>query len=66
MLDDDLLVDMGVYGSHAVGHQLTSETEGTSKFVLQFDFDAVAGAEVIWKRLCAYAKDCKEIREQPP
>jgi len=66
MLDDDLLVDMGVYGSHAVGHQLTSETEGTSKFVLQFDFDAVAGAEVIWKRLHAYAKDCKEIREQPP
>ncbi len=65
-LDDDLLVDMGIYGSHAVGHQLISETEGTSKFVLQFDFDAVASAEEIWVRLCAYAKDCKEIREQPP
>ena len=66
LLDDDLLVDMGIYGSHAVGHQLMSETEGTSKFVLQFDFDAVASAEEIWARLCAYAKDCKEIREQPP
>ena len=66
MLDDDLRVDMGIYGSHAVGHQLMSETEGSGKFVLQFDFNAVASAEEIWLRLCAYAKDYKEIREQPP
>jgi len=66
MNDQDLIADFGIYGSHAVGYQVTDENHHSTRFSLSFDFDAVAQAEQRWDRLFAYAKPFDEIFERPP
>lgn len=51
----ELLADMGIYGSRAVGVQELDEDCRTTRFALTFDFDEVAQAEERWKRLAVYA-----------
>jgi len=64
--DQDLIADFGIYGSHAIGYQVTDEQHHSNRFTLVFDFDAVAQAEQRWDRLLAYAKSYEEIFERPP
>ncbi len=64
--DADLICDLGIYGSHAIGQQLTSEPNHNSRFILQFDLEAVEVAESKWNRLLAYAPAFIPIFEQPP
>jgi hypothetical protein len=53
--ESGLLVDMGIYGSRAVGTQELDDQGRTVRFTLTFDFDAVAAAEERWRRLSVYA-----------
>jgi len=64
--ETDLVCDFGIYGDHVIGHQITEEHLGNSRFVLQFDFDAVAVAESKWKRLQSYAVEVDKLSENPP
>jgi hypothetical protein len=64
--DQDLLVDFGIYGSHAVGYQVIDGRHRTHRFTIQFNFDAVALAEQRWQRLLAYAIPFEENLERPP
>lgn len=60
----DLLADIGIYGSRAVGVQELDEHCRTSRFVLTFDFDEVAQAEERWKRLAVYATSYGELLDR--
>lgn len=51
----DLLVDMGIYGSRAVGIQELDDHGNTRRFTLQFDMEHVQQAEERWQRLLVYA-----------
>ncbi|MBI3464113.1 MAG: hypothetical protein HY000_13810 [Planctomycetes bacterium] len=59
-----LVADIGIYGSLAVGTQELDDECRTARFVLTFDFDAVAEAEERWKRLSVYATDYRDLLEQ--
>lgn len=50
----DLLTDLGIYGSRAVGIQVADPAGRTTRFVLTFDFEKVQRAETMWNRLSAY------------
>jgi hypothetical protein len=52
----DLIADIGIYGSRALGIQELDEHCRTVRFTLTFDFASVAGAEERWKRLAVYAE----------
>lgn len=54
--EPDLLADIGIYGSRALGVQELDEHGRTARFVLTFDFAKVAEAEARWNRLCVYAE----------
>ncbi len=62
--DTDLLTDLGIYGSRAVGVQVADPAGRTIRFVLSFDFDCVQRAEVMWNRLLVYAISYKELLDQ--
>ena len=64
--DQDLLVDFGIYGSHALGKQIFDEHNRTSQFILQFDFTAVAEADRNWERLLAYSITSQQLLDRPP
>jgi hypothetical protein len=64
--EPDLMVDMGIYGSHAVGEQILDEDCKTLSFVLKFDFATVEAAEQRWNRLSIYAVSYKELLAKPP
>ena len=64
--ETDLVCDFGIYGDHAIGHQLTDDNQGNTRFVLQFDFEAVALAESKWRRLQSYAVKVDKLSENPP
>lgn len=51
----DLLVDMGIYGSRAVGVQEVDDHGNTRRFTLQFGLEHVQQAEERWQRLLVYA-----------
>jgi hypothetical protein len=53
--EPDLLVDMGIYGSRAIGIQELNDDGGTRRFRLQFGFEHVEAAEERWQRLLVYA-----------
>lgn len=53
--ESDLLVDLGIYGSRAVGVQEIDDEGRTARFTLSFDFDKVLAAEERWERLSIYA-----------
>lgn len=54
--EPELLADIGIYGSRAVGIQELDEHARTARFVLTFDFAKVAEAEARWNRLSVYAE----------
>lgn len=54
--EPDLLADIGIYGSRAVGTQELDEQARTIRFRLLFDFDSVAAAEERWNRLAVYSE----------
>lgn len=53
--EPELLADIGIYGSRAVGIQELDEHGRTARFVLTFDFAKIAEAETRWNRLSVYA-----------
>lgn len=59
--ESDLLADMGIYGSRAVGTQELDDRCRTVRFTLTFDFDAVAAAEERWRRLSVYATSYRDL-----
>jgi len=52
----DLIADIGIYGSRALGIQELDEQCRTVRFTLTFDFASVGAAEERWKRLSIYAE----------
>jgi hypothetical protein len=52
----DLIADIGIYGSRALGMQKLDEQCRTIRFTLTFDFAQVSAAEDRWKRLAVYAE----------
>ena len=59
--EPNLLVDMGIYGSRALGIQELDEACRTVRFTLTFDFDVVAAAEQRWQRLSVYAVSYRDL-----
>lgn len=53
--ESDLLADIGIYGSRAVGTQTVDDQGRTIKFKLDFDIARIEEAEQGWKRLDVYA-----------
>lgn len=62
----DLLLDVGIYGSRAVGLQELDEASQTTRFELKFDFNEVARAEDRWKRLSVYSTSYKDFLDHLP
>jgi hypothetical protein len=54
--EPDLIVDLGIYGSRALGTQELDNECHTVRFVLTFDFTKVTEAEDRWNRLSVYAE----------
>ena len=54
--EPELLADIGIYGSRAVGTQELDEQARTIRFRLLFDFNSVAAAEDRWNRLSVYSE----------
>lgn len=63
-IEEDLLVDFGLYGNRAVGNQQLDESGRTVRFTLSFDFTEVLAAEARWDRLAVYAASYKETLDQ--
>lgn len=53
--ESDLLVDLGIYGTRAVGFQELDDQGRTVRFTLSFDFPELLAAEQRWKRLSVYS-----------
>ena len=64
--ESDLVQDMGIYGSRAVGFQELDKAGHTSRFVLKFDFSEITKAEDRWKRLSVYSASYKDFLDQLP
>ncbi len=54
--EPDLIADIGIYGSRALGIQELDEHCRTVRFTLTFYYTSVAAAEDRWKRLAVYAE----------
>jgi hypothetical protein len=54
--EPELVADIGIYGSRALGIQELDEQCRTMRFVLSFDFQNVTEAESRWDRLSVYAE----------
>lgn len=54
--EPELLADIGIYGSRALGIQELDEQCRTVRFTLIFEFGKVAEAEDRWNRLAVYAE----------
>jgi len=52
----ELVADIGIYGSRALGIQELDEQCRTVRFTLSFDFEQVTAAEARWDRLSVYAE----------
>ncbi len=64
--DQDLLIDFGIYGSHAMGRQYFDENSRTRRFELRFNFNSVAESERHWDRLFSYSVSLEQILQHPP
>jgi hypothetical protein len=62
--EPDLVADMGIYGSRAVGFQELDDQCHTVRFTLHFDIDRLNAAEARWDRLNVYAAKYEEILDQ--
>jgi len=54
--EPDLIADIGIYGSRALGIQELDEQCRTVRFTLTFDYASVSAAEERWTRLAIYAE----------
>ena len=54
--EPDLLADIGIYGSRALGTQELDDQCRTVRFVLTFDYAKVMEAEARWNRLSIFAE----------
>jgi len=63
--EPELVVDMGIYGSRAVGFQETDQQCQTVRFTLTFDFDRLLAAEKIWDRLRIYSVSYANLLDRP-
>lgn len=54
--EPELIADIGIYGSRALGTQELDDQCRTARFVLTFDFPRVTEAEARWNRLAIYAE----------
>ncbi len=62
--ETDLVADIGIYGTRAVGHQTLDDTGRTVKFKLNFNMDQILQAEERWKRLDVYATAYGDLLDQ--
>jgi hypothetical protein len=62
--EPDLLADIGIYGTRAVGTQELDENSRTLRFTLDLDPQAVRAAEDRWRRLALYAVPFQNLRDQ--
>jgi hypothetical protein len=60
--EPDLLADIGIYGTQAVGEQELDERSRTLRFTLSLDPQVVREAEDRWRRLALYATPFKSLR----
>lgn len=62
--EPDLLADIGLYGTRALGIQELDAECRTTRFTLTFDFDQLAAAESRWQRLTVYAAPYSSLLEE--
>lgn len=62
--EPDLLADVGIYGNRAVGFQELDERSRTTRFVLQFDPDAIRLARDRWRRLMLFATPYRHLLDR--
>ena len=62
--ETDLVADIGIYGTRAVGQQALDEMGRTVKFTLNFNMDQILQAEERWKRLDVYATAYGDLLDQ--
>ena len=62
--DLDLVVDLGIYGTRAVGMQELDDQGRTVRFTLSFDFPEVLAAEKRWERLSVYSISYQNLLDQ--
>ena len=62
--DSDLLCDLGIYGSRAVGFQTADPAGRTIRFTLDFNFEKVQAAEAAWNRLSVYSISFQDLLDQ--
>lgn len=62
--EPDLLLDIGIYGSRAVGTQELGEDGATRRFTLQFGFEHVPAAEERWERLLVCAEKYSDFLDR--
>jgi hypothetical protein len=63
--EPDLLADIGIYGTEAIGEQELDEHSRTLRFTLSLDPQAVRAAEDRWRRLALYATPFKSVCGHP-
>jgi hypothetical protein len=59
--EPDLVADIGIYGSRALGTQVLDERCQTVQFTLTFDYTKVAEAEDRWNGLSTYAESVRRF-----
>jgi len=64
--EPDLLKDMGIYGSRAVGWQEFDENSQPFRFVIKFNFNEVTTAEERWSRLKVYSTNYQDFLDHLP
>ena len=58
--EPDLVADIGIYGSRALGTQELDDECHTVRFLLTFDYAKVVEAEARWNRLAVFAESYGE------
>ena len=58
------MVDLGIYGTRAVGFQEQDEQGKTASFTLTFDFPEILAAESRWQRLSVYGVSYQNLLDQ--
>lgn len=66
MAEPGLLVDMGIYGTRAVGTQELDERCRTLRFSLTFDPQAVRLAQDLWDRLYLFSTSFQSLLDRAP
>lgn len=64
--EPELLADIGIYGTRAVGTQELDERSRTVRFVLQFDAEQIRLAHERWQRLQLFATPYRHLLDQLP